>query len=253
MMNNSFRWKHFVSPVVVLVGLSVGSLVAPVRAGTITYVTPPGSTVPPSPGAPVDAKVTFTTSANTLTITLTDLLANPKDVGQLLSDLSFTVGNGGTLTGSTESSSSGQEITVNSGGTFTIGSTVGAGWVYSTSSATSGLLDVLSGPGHAGPAHLIIGPPGAGGTYSNANGSIAGNGPHNPFLNGSATFTITGSGITADTTITSATFSFGTSAGATVQGVVPEPSSLVLSLSGIGVVGLVGLYQSRRRRQSRDA
>jgi hypothetical protein len=108
-------------------------------------------------------------------------------------------------------------------------------------------LDVLAAGG-AGPAHLIIGPPDGGNTYSAANGSIAGNGPHNPFLSESATFTITGTGITADTTITSATFSFGTTAGVTVDGVVasPEPSSFVLTLCGIGVVVLVGTYRSRR-------
>jgi hypothetical protein len=109
---------------------------------------------------------------------------------------------------------------------------------------------------NVGPAHLIIGPPGSGGTYSSANGSIAGNKPHNPFLEQSASFTITGSGITADTTITTATFSFGTTAGTNlVPGVnlvhissVPEPSSLILSASGFGLLGVVGFCYSRRRR-----
>jgi hypothetical protein len=121
----------------------------------------------------------FTTSANTLNIALSDLQADPKDVAQLLSDLSFTVGNGGSLTGSTEASSAGQEITVNKDGSFTLGSTVGRGWVFSSTSST-GTLDVLAGGG-AGPTHLIIGPPGTGGVYDNANGSIAGNKAHNPF------------------------------------------------------------------------
>src|SRR5262249_866643 len=146
--------------------------------------------------------------ANTLSIVLANLQANPTDVAQLLSDLSFTLGNGGSLTGATLASSAGQEITVAADGTFTLGSTVATGWVP-TLGGTSGSLDVL-GAGGAGPSHLIIGPPGPGGTYSNANGSIAGNKPHNPFLNDVATFSITGSGITADTTITGVTFSFGT-------------------------------------------
>jgi hypothetical protein len=197
-------------------------------------------------GQPVDASATLVTAANTLSITLTNLEANPTSVVQALSDLQFTVGNGGSLTGATLSSSSGQEITINSGGTFTIGPTVATGWVP-TLSGTSGTLDVL-GAGGAGPAHLIIGPPGAGGTYSNANGSIAGNGPHNPFLNQSASFVISGSGITADTTITSVTFSFGTTEGANlVPGVaIPEPSSLVLSAIGAGVLGLFALCRKRR-------
>jgi len=160
------------------VGVALGLLalaltVAPSHAGSIVYVTPAGATE--SGGNPVQAEADFTTSAGSLTITLKDLFVNPKTVAQLLSDLSFTVGNGGSLTGASLASSSGQEITVAANGTFTTGSTVPTGWVP-TLSGTSGLLDVLNGPGHAGPAHTIIGPPDGGGTYSNANNSIAGNG-----------------------------------------------------------------------------
>jgi len=234
-----------------LAGLALGSVVAPAHAGVITYVTPPGST---TGGGPVSDSATFTTSANTLTIVLNDLLANPKDVAQLLSDLSFTLGNGGSLTGATQTAAASSEITVAGDGSFTgptpISGVATVAWPFTVNSATEGTLDVLAAGG-AGPSHLIIGPPGGGNTYSAANGSIAGNGPHNPFLFESATFTITGLGITADTTITSATFSFGTTSGLTVDGVVvpevPEPGSFVLSLCGIGVVVLVRSYRSRRR------
>ena len=124
------------------------------------------------------------------------------------------------------------------------------GWVYS-SAATDGALDVLTGPGHAGPAHLIIGPPG-GPTYSNADGSIAGNGPHNPFLNQSASFTLTAPNVTSDTTITGVTFSFGTTEGANeIPGVpvagVPEPGSIVLFATATGT--LAGYFGWRRRKQ----
>jgi hypothetical protein len=198
----------------------------------------------------VDAQAIFVTSANTLTITLNDLLANPKTVAQLLSDLSFTVDSSSCLTGTTLTSSSGQEVKVAGDGVPTLGSTVAAGWVP-TLGGTSGLLDVLKGPGHAGPAHLIIGSPDGSGNYSNANSSIAGNGPHNPFLNQSATFTITGAGITADTVVTSATFSFGTTSGNNVPGVVvPEPSSLVVSVGSLGVFALIALWRAKRNRQA---
>jgi hypothetical protein len=112
-----------------------------------------------------------------------------------------------------------------------------------------GTLNVLAAGG-AGPAHLIIGPPGPGNTYSNANGSIAGNGPHNPFLNQSASFTISGSNISADTVITGAVFSFGTTGNVTITGMpgVPEPSSLVMGAIGLGLVGTVGFYRKRRRQ-----
>jgi hypothetical protein len=238
----------FLSGGLALAGLLVSSATAPARAGTITYVTPPGST---TSGGPVSAEATLVTGSGSVTITLTNLLANPTDVAQNLSDLIFTVGGGGSLTGSTETGATSQEVTVNKDGTFTVGPTLttvaDVGWPY-TSTATQGTLNVLSGPGHAGPAHLIIGPPGPGGTYSNANGSIAGNGPHNPFLNQTATFTIMGSGITADTTITSVTFSFGTTTGINVVGqAVPEPSSIVLGLAGLGLVGTISVCRTRRR------
>jgi len=81
------------------------------------------------------------------------------------------------------------------------------------------------------PAHTIIGPPGNGG-YTNAKGSIAGNGPHNPFLDQTATFTLDEAGVTAATTVTSSTFQFGTSDGqdqpAGTLVATPEPSTLAL-------------------------
>jgi hypothetical protein len=234
-----------------LAWLAAGSGIVPAHAGSIEYITPGGST---TGGQPVDASAFFTTSAGSLSIILTNLEANPTSVVQCLSDLQFTLGNGGSLTGASLSSSAGQEITVNSNGTFTLGSTVATGWVQ-TLSGTSGVLDVL-GAGGAGPTHLIIGPPGAMSTYSNANGSIAGNKPHNPFLDQSATFTITGASITADTTITSATFSFGTTEGANlVPGVaVPEPGSLALCATGTtSIFGFVVFRRWRRRLHGIDA
>jgi hypothetical protein len=54
----------------------------------------------------------------------------------------------------------------------------------------------------------MIGPPGPDGSYSNANGSIAGNGPHNPFLS-SLTWSFKLIPVTGDTgPITRVNFSF---------------------------------------------
>jgi len=225
--------------IVALLLLLLGAIGASnAQADTVTFMTPAGST---TGGLPVDASATFVSGAGTLTITLTDLQANPTSVVQLISDLSFGLSNG--ATSGTIASSSGQEIIVNGGGTFTTGSTVATGWALN--SVSGGLqLDVLGTP--TGPSHLIIGPPDGGGTYSNANGSIAGNDPHNPFLNGSATFMLDIAGVTADTTITSATFSFGTTEGANlVPGTttVPEPAAFQLLTSGL--LGIVLVYRKR--------
>ena len=227
-----------------LAGLGLESVVSPVRAGSITYTTTTGAT---TPGGPVRDLVTFTTSAGALTITLQNLQANPKDISQALSGLSFTMGNG-SLTGAKLSTSSGQEITIAKGGTFTLGPTVSTGWAISTSS--NGTTETLSVIGTAiAPKHLIIGLHGIGGTYSNANGTIAGHKNNNPFLNQLATFTINAPGITAATTVTSTTFSFSPSPGITAPGIalVPEPTSLVSSLIGLGLVGMIGKFRSYPR------
>jgi hypothetical protein len=211
------------------------ALVFAMSAPGQTYITPSGSM---AGGLPVDASVTFTLGSGTLDLTLRNLEANPTSVGGNLSDFSFTLSGvtGGLLTGA----SSSELRTVAGGGSFTdaAGPTTpaGVGWVFSTSGGNY-TLEVLSGPGHAGPAHTIIGPPGSGGTYSNANGSIAGNGPHNPFLDQSVTFVFSIPGLTPSTAILSPTFSFGTSAGEDIVAVplspVPEPRTIFLIICGI--------------------
>jgi PEP-CTERM motif len=145
----------------------------------------------------------------------------------LISGLDFTLSTGA-ATG-TLASSSGQQITVNGGGTFVFGSTVATGWGLNGNVSGGLQLDAL---GFIGPKGLIIGPPG-GSTYRNANGSIAGNGPHNPFLNQTATFVVNVTGVTASTSITGATFLFGTTPGANLVN-APEPSTISLFLIGLG-------------------
>ena len=213
------------------------------HASISTYVTPSGSST--VDGA-VNASATFITGPGTVSITLTDLLANPKSVGQLISDLDFLLSNGATT--GTLFSSSGQQITVNSGGTSSTGSTGVTGWGVNNNVSGGLQLNVLGFEGpdgsiSGGPDGLIIGPPNGSGLYSNANGSIAGNGPHNPFLNQTATFVVNVSGVDASTQVTSATFSFGTGCGeddeeddgevgcevpGTPSTSVPEPSSVLL-------------------------
>src|ERR1041385_1998867 len=92
------------------------------------------------------------------------------------------------------------------------------------------LLSVVGTP--TAPTHTVIGPPGPGNVYSNAGTSIAGNAADNPFLNQTIMFDIGFPPGVVNTSIgiTAATFSFGTTAGNNVVGVigsstVPEPSS----------------------------
>jgi hypothetical protein len=137
-----------------------------------------------------------------------------------------------------------------------LGGIVATGWNL-TAVGTNGLhLNALGG---SQADHLIIGPPGAGGTYSNANGSIAANDPHNPFLNQTATFNILLAGITDTTSISSVIFSFGTTEGAAlVAGIpgapgvpgpfsaVPIPAALPLFAGGLGALGLLGWRRKRK-------
>ena len=101
-----------------------------------------------------------------------------------------------------------RERNIAADGTFTDGNVVDTGWALSNVGSTFH-LNVLGTA--IGPAHLIIGGPDHSSVYSNANGSIAGNGPHNPFLGLSAVFLIVDPGITADTQVSNVVFSFGTS------------------------------------------
>jgi len=238
-------------------GLPVLVLAMTASASNVTTITPPGS----STAGPVAAKATFITGNGFVNITLTDLEVNPSNASQLLSGLSFTLSNGATT--GTLFSSMGTHVTVNTGGTYSVGSSGAAGWGLNNN--VSGGLQ-LNALGYVGPAGLIIGSSGAGGTYSNANSSIAGNpAAHNPFLLNSMTFIVDIASVTSTTTVTSSTFLFGTTPGQfkvlgttpgqfNVQGCVstdpscglssvPEPVSLVLTGSG-----LIGLLFLRRRR-----
>jgi hypothetical protein len=228
-----------IGPISVLA--TVLAIVSVVHANSYTFTTPLGAT--DTAGDPVSAEAIFSTSLNTVQVELINLQANPKDAGQMLSDIFFKLSTG--TSGASLTSSSGGERTVNSGGTFTDGSVVATGWVRTVISTNELELNGLGGAANT-PAHTIIGPPDT--TYSNANASIAGNGPHNPFLFGTSstpspvTFILDVPGALDSTTVFDVVFSFGTKAGDNVSA-VPEPATMLLL--GSGLIG-IGVYARKR-------
>jgi hypothetical protein len=220
-------------------------------------------------GQTIDAQAVFTfnnLTPDVMTVTLTNLLPNPKDVGQNITDFDFQLLNslGQTITPTcttnclTSASATSGLVSIGSGGTPVFPSpnpAVDPGWAVSLTSGTF-LLNGLGGTHN--PRYSIIGPPGSGGTYSNANGSLT-NGSHDPFINQTATWTFTFASLPVGVTVGHVVFSFNTSSGDNFScdtdpngcggggggQSTPEPLSFVLAGSG-----LIGIYFIRRRRGS---
>lgn len=204
---------------------------------TFTFGTPAGAT---SQGEPVDALATFTIQGDKITITLTDMQANPTSTAQALSGIDFDLSSGqtwGVLT-----SISAQRIKVLKNGSYVMGNTGATGW--QVHDGFQGGLQ-LTALGFKGGDALLIGAP-DGKSYSDANRSIAGNGPHHSFLDQSATFVLTIPCLKGLPEVTDVKFVFGAGGsrrdcdtGTTVQGdpsVTPEPASMLLFGSGLAAL-----------------
>lgn len=182
----------------------------------------------------------------TVTITLNNNLTNAQVVSiiQNVSGVYFQVSgyNGGAVSLSASNSTQSTNID-NAGNAVLAGAVNPTGWAAGHSGNTITVCVIcafgISSP--AGPDQTIIGGTGSG-LYANANGSLAGNNPHNPFLAGTTTFTLIVPGVTVNSTFSNVVIQFGTSA-TPPDTTVPEPASMFLLGSG-----LIGVAASLRRR-----
>lgn len=218
-----------------MVAIAIG-VSSPAYGDFQQFFTLPGATLD---GKPVSAQADFTTSDGLITVTLVNLQPNPTSIIQAISDIFFSAA-GLTNTGAGSFLAQASYISIANGVASPAADPL-LSWQLTNSSGIYHLNKLWGGNGpQTAPEGLIIGP----GPYTNANGSIDSNKPHNPFADQSVTFSLALAGVTGATVISDVEFSFGTTPGSNVGGVpVPIPAAVWLFMSG-----LLSLMAIARRR-----
>jgi hypothetical protein len=237
------------------VGMSL-VLGGPVAQATVITFQASGSD---SDGA-LAGSATFTTHTGFIDITLSNLLTASTfhNQGQALSDLVFTLSNApGAHTGDT---ASGQLGNIASSGavTYTSGSPVrflSEGPDGQGSFSISGNTITMEAIGGGQPSQMIVPFVVDGGSFASVVNGITN---FNSYTIGPASFELDLSGVTENTTVLAASFSFGTGPDIFLQGSVctscrgggtqleiPEPASLLVLGSGLLMLGLI-TYRRRR-------
>ena len=199
-----------------LAGISIYALAAqPAAAVSITFDASGSGT-----DGPLSASAAFTTSSGMLGVTITNLLSAAAIVsaGQAVSDLSFTLSNAPGTLGFTSANGTFATFSGTAFPTFAAGNPTRWLGVGGGDFSISGNTIKMEAIGGGQPSQMILP---SGSSYPAANASIT-NGMFSPYVDGPAMFTLALSGVTPATTVTAATFSFGTGPDFFIPG-VPGP------------------------------
>ena len=197
---------------------------------------------------PISAAATITTGKDTITVALSDLIANPTSAGQLVSGIELTL-NIPLPTTASLSSYSGPTIDIGPGGTVSPDIAGITHWGAYISGGEIVLATAGKDAPPGKPINLIIGPTGPGGLYdNNANSSITG---RNPQIQNTGIFVLSVLGVTSSTNVTGGTFLFGTAAefslpDSLIPVAVPLPAALPLFASGLVGLGLLGWRRKKK-------